>query len=103
MAYFKEVLLPWLQEAAAQDGLPLPLLQGQDASRVLFAVQRAGEVMWVPRGWWHTVVNLEDSVAYQEQVVTKHNVRQCVATCREYFGGFARRLQKHALAGHADD
>ena len=68
MAYFKEVLLPWLQEAAAQDGLPLPLLRGQDASRVLFAVQRAGEVMWVPRGWWHTVVNLEDSVAYQEQV-----------------------------------
>lgn len=30
--------------------------------RPIEAICRAGEVMFVPNGWWHMVVNLEDSI-----------------------------------------
>lgn len=35
---------------------------------------RAGEVLFVPSGWWHLVVNLEDSIAVTQNYVGRHNV-----------------------------
>ncbi|RUS14103.1 hypothetical protein BC937DRAFT_94339 [Endogone sp. FLAS-F59071] len=32
--------------------------------RPIEAICRAGEVMFVPNGWWHMVVNLEDSIGW---------------------------------------
>ena len=32
-----------------------------------------GDTIFVPGGWWHTVVNLEDSIAVTQNVVTPRN------------------------------
>lgn len=35
---------------------------------------RAGEVMFIPNGWWHLVINLEDSVAITQNYVSRSNL-----------------------------
>jgi len=37
-------------------------------------VQQAGEIVVIPAGWWHVVVNLEPTVAYTENFVTRSNI-----------------------------
>ncbi|CAD2217383.1 F-box domain/Cupin-like domain/JmjC domain, hydroxylase/Cupin superfamily protein, putative [Angomonas deanei] len=38
----------------------------------------AGEIMFVPSGWWHSVVNLEDSVAITHNYVSSSNLANVV-------------------------
>lgn len=40
----------------------------------LECVTEAGELLFVPRGWWHCVLNLELCVALTHNVVTEHNL-----------------------------
>ncbi len=38
---------------------------------------RAGEVIFVPRGWWHIVLNVEESLAITQNFVSISNVMVC--------------------------
>ncbi|KAJ1494523.1 hypothetical protein T484DRAFT_1765204, partial [Baffinella frigidus] len=40
----------------------------------LECISRPGDIIYVPRGWWHCVLNLEDSVALAQNVVTERNL-----------------------------
>ncbi|OAY82302.1 F-box protein [Ananas comosus] len=42
--------------------------------RPVECICRAGEVVFVPNGWWHLVINLEDSVAITQNYVSKRNL-----------------------------
>lgn len=43
-------------------------------SEPLQGVCRAGEVLFVPNGWWHLVLNLEDSIAITQNYVSRANL-----------------------------
>ncbi|RUS16986.1 hypothetical protein BC938DRAFT_476395 [Jimgerdemannia flammicorona] len=51
--------------------------------RPIEAICRAGEVMFVPNGWWHMVVNLEDSIAITQNYVGAHNLLNVLRFLRD--------------------
>jgi hypothetical protein len=40
------------------------------------AIARSGDIVFVPCGWWHFVINLDDSVAITQNYVSRHNLAQ---------------------------
>lgn len=42
--------------------------------RPVECICRAGEIVFVPNGWWHLVLNLEDSVAITQNYVSRRNL-----------------------------
>jgi hypothetical protein len=40
---------------------------------------RAGELLFVPRGWWHTAINLEETVAVTQNYVSQANLAHVAA------------------------
>jgi len=51
-------------------------LSDDPAERPLEGICREGEIMFVPRGWWHAVVNLEDCIAVTQNYVGSHNLKE---------------------------
>jgi hypothetical protein len=43
---------------------------------------RAGELLFVPRGWWHIAINLEESVAVTQNFVSEANLPHVLAFLR---------------------
>ncbi|CAI0406472.1 unnamed protein product [Linum tenue] len=42
--------------------------------RPVECICRAGEVIFVPNGWWHLVINLEESIAITQNFVSRRNL-----------------------------
>ena len=54
---------------------------GPDAP--LCGLQRPGDVVFIPAGWWHQVLNLEDSLAVTHNFVAPDNLPGALALMRE--------------------
>ncbi len=46
-------------------------------ARPVEAVQRAGEIMFVPHGWWHAVLNLQHTLAVTQNYASTANFGAC--------------------------
>ena len=53
---------------------------GPTDPRLLWWVQCPGEIVWVPRGFWHATLNLETTVAFTQNVVTRPAARDVLAS-----------------------
>ena len=49
--------------------------------RVYDFVVEAGEVVFIPHGWWHAVLNLTDTVAVTQNFVSRANARRAYEKC----------------------
>jgi hypothetical protein len=52
------------------------LHEDPDAYKPIEAICKAGEILFVPRGWWHSVVNLEDTIALTQNFVNEENIQE---------------------------
>ena len=92
-----------LAPGAAAPGAAAPGAAAAAARRLVWAEQRPGEVMCVPRGWWHTAINLEPTIALTQNYVPASSARHVLryldpATARELVSGVAPERRPRALA-----
>jgi hypothetical protein len=66
------------------------------------AICEAGELIFVPRGWWHLVINLEDSVAITQNYVSSQNLPQVGKTGRAPWRLRARVCRALVVGSHCD-
>jgi len=52
---------------------------------------RAGEALFLPANWWHTTLNLTDSVSYSVRIVNRSNA---LSTLAEYARGVPRAVSR---------
>jgi ribosomal protein L16 Arg81 hydroxylase len=45
-------------------------------------VTESGDIIFVPPGWWHMVINLEPSVAITQNYVSRNNIRKVMSFLR---------------------
>lgn len=44
--------------------------------------QEAGDLVFVPSGWWHVVLNVTDTVALTQNFVTENNLKTVLDFCK---------------------
>ena len=47
--------------------------------RPVECIVRAGEVLFIPRGWWHTALNLEHSLAITQNYASRVHLGEVLA------------------------
>ena len=63
--HYFDIVLPRLKAAENHPKGRLPL--------IIECIQRPGETMFVPGGWWHGVLNLDNTIAITENVSNEGN------------------------------
>ncbi|KAF9581020.1 hypothetical protein BGW38_002116 [Lunasporangiospora selenospora] len=64
-------LMEWFSNFYASTQFP-----DDPSLRPLEGICREGEIMFVPRGWWHAVVNLDDCIAVTQNYVGSQNLKE---------------------------
>lgn len=78
----------------------LPSLPPQ--CRPVEVIQEAGDIIWIPHGWWHSVINLTETVAFTQNIINARNVREATRQLQPFEPAFARKLQQAMLNRHHD-
>eukprot|EP00466_Bigelowiella_natans_P001778 jgi/Bigna1/89801/estExt_fgenesh1_pg.C_550139 len=76
----------------------LPGLEEKDTP--LYFEQMPGDIVFIPAGWWHCVMNAKPSLAYTQNVLTRNNIR---AHWRQIHGaepGYAALLRAYLNDAH---
>lgn len=62
--------------------------------RPIECIQEAGEVIFVPSGWWHMVLNVTDTIAVTQNFMNAANFTQVYADVRKDSKKMKKRLKK---------
>jgi oxalate decarboxylase/phosphoglucose isomerase-like protein (cupin superfamily) len=64
--------------------------------RPIECILEAGEMIFVPSGWWHQVLNLEESIAITQNYCNEHNFEIVCSEIyfddEDFYDGFKERM-----------
>lgn len=83
--YWFEEILPRIREFVVRSGR-------EKEYRLMEFIQYPGEVVFVPSGWWHAVINLTDSVSFTQNWVSVYNFPSVWKDMKSRRKHLARRL-----------
>lgn len=68
--------------------------------RPIECLQRPGDLIFIPNGWWHQVLNIEECIGVTQNVVCDHNLLNVVKFLRakkkqEVWNGLSSALREH--------
>ncbi|XP_022805964.1 F-box protein At1g78280-like [Stylophora pistillata] len=55
----------------------------QDDHKPQECVQEAGEILYIPSGWWWSNVNVDDTITIQKSICDQTNIRSCMEELKE--------------------
>eukprot|EP01079_Euglenida_sp_SAG-EU17-18_P009115 gene9114-1638_t len=67
---------------------------------LIWVVQEAGDVVWVPAGWWHTTLNLERCVTYTQNTVPIQTAAHCAQIMEPASPAASQALAELVLEQH---
>lgn len=84
------------------DLLPRIRRKYRDSIKIYEFIQYPGDTVFVPGGWWHAVLNLEDSVAVTQNFCSRNNFEKVsarAAKCsRGRFALFVTSIKMNVMA-----
>jgi hypothetical protein len=91
VAYRKESALEWFHDI-------LPTLPEDQQPQQ--CVANVGDIMFIPRGWWHAVRNFADNIAFTANFVGKdlHSISETVATLHHQLKRKGNAIPREVLA-----
>lgn len=96
-----DVLLPGEDDEAVNYFITLlpRLRQRLDHNSMIEFTQYAGETVFVPGGWWHAVLNMEDTIAVTQNFCSRTNFEEVWAQTRggrkKMASSWLKRLHRH--------
>eukprot|EP01100_Stratorugosa_tubuloviscum_P013077 TRINITY_DN6419_c0_g1_i1.p1 TRINITY_DN6419_c0_g1~~TRINITY_DN6419_c0_g1_i1.p1 ORF type:complete len:625 (-),score=203.25 TRINITY_DN6419_c0_g1_i1:138-2012(-) len=65
-------------------------------------IQQPGEIIYVPSGWWHMVINLDDTIAVTQNIANEQNLEDVARDIAENTRKWGRKLKKRILKKRSD-
>ena len=81
---------------------PTLLEAAEPSHRPLTAIQRPGETMFVPGGWWHVVLNLDTAVAVTQNFCSRTNFESVWVRTRKSRPKMSAKLAEQLRQLHPD-
>eukprot|EP00439_Symbiodinium_sp_Y106_P013370 s850_g1.t3 len=67
------------------------------AEKLLWAVQRPGDLIFIPSGWWHCTVSLSKTTAYTRNYINSHNYQRAQGSLSSLHPSMAAQLKQWCL------
>ncbi|CAE7817086.1 unnamed protein product [Symbiodinium microadriaticum] len=78
----------------AMAGLLMSLPGSPAAEKLLWAVQRPGDLVFIPSGWWHCTVSLSKTTAYTRNYINSHNYQRVQGSLSSLHPSMAAQLKQ---------
>jgi len=72
----------------------------ETTKKLYWILQNEGDIIFVPHGWWHCVLNLADSVAYTQNFVNHNNIKSAMQELQIHQPQISQKMKQFLWSRH---